>query len=133
AYAELRVLGVPPCDIGARLVFSFVHRQPALSFLIVKVGSHLQIVRHIPRASDKEVNGISAHAVAEWKTVLAHAVRKNAVVVPDTGGATFTTGDVSISPLETEISCIIREQLWNVDADQIGATVGDGKLVPFIL
>ena len=83
--AKLSLPGKPPGHIRTTLIFSFMHRQPSLALLIVKIGPYLKSFRHVPRAADKEINAVGAHMVSERKAVLAHAVRKRSVVVPNSG------------------------------------------------
>src|SRR5215831_5372643 len=54
----LGLSGKPPGEINGRLVFAFMDRQPPSTLLIVEVVTQLQLIRQIPRASDKEIDRI---------------------------------------------------------------------------
>lgn len=114
----------PPGHISARFILSFVHRQPSLSFLIVEVASYLKIIHHVPRAADKEIDAVGAHMVSKRKAILAHAVRKGAVVVPNAGEVItgLPSCVIRIGELDSKIGRVLGKQLRDIQSDQIGRT-----------
>src|SRR5690349_25063377 len=75
----------PPGQINGRLLLAFMYRLSLPTFLIIQIGAELQIVREITRAPDEEIDAVGAHAMAERKPILPHAVGKGSVVVPNAG------------------------------------------------
>jgi hypothetical protein len=109
AEAELPSFRKPPSDIGGAFILAFMHRQTSLSLLIIEVGSYLNILRHIARTANEEIDRVGSHMVPERKPILAHAIRKRAIVVPgvDQMIAGLTPGEIRIRELDAEIGRII--------------------------
>src|SRR5215813_6113438 len=112
-----------------------MNRQTSLAFLVVQVASYLEIVRHVPRAADKKINAVCAHMVPEGKTVLAHAIRKGSVVVPNTGELItgLSSGVVGIGELDAKICRVLGKQLRDIQSNQIRRATRYRKFAPLIL
>src|SRR5262249_15602549 len=109
-----------------------MNRQTSLAFLVVQIASYLEIFCHVSRAADEEINGVSAHAVAEGKSILPHAIRKDSVVVPITNRPSFSPRKVCICNFDTEVQRVPLKDLRDVHAGKICSTAGKRKLAPFI-
>ena len=114
----------PPGHISA-LLHTFVRAPATLS---VVPGSQscfrLESLRHVPRAADKEINAVGAHMVPKRKAILAHAVRKGAVVVPNAGEVItgLPSCVIRIGELDSKIGRVLGKELRNIQSDQIGRT-----------
>lgn len=124
----------PPGQINGRLLLAFMYRLSPPTFLIIQIGAELQIVREITCAPDEEIYAVGAHAMAERKPVLPHAVGKGPVVVPNAGQvvARFSTGIIRIRVFDPEIRGVPGKHLWNIDTGQKGGATWNGNLAPFI-
>ena len=113
---KLSLPGEPPRHICAGFVFALMRRQTSLAFLIIERAAYLESIRHVPGAPDKEINAVCPHMVSERKAVLAHAVRKSAVVVPSPRKlGTVPTRIICVGEFDPQICRAIAEELWNVD------------------
>lgn len=124
----------PPCQINGCLLLAFMYRLSLPTFLIIQIGAELQIVREITCAPDEEIDAVGAHAMAEWKPILPHAIGKAPVVVPNAGQvvACFSAGVIRIRIFDPEVCGVPGKHLWNIDTGQKGGATWNGNLAPFI-
>ena len=124
----------PPGQINGRLLLAFMYRLSSPALLIIQIGTELQIVREITCAPDEEIDAVGAHAMAERKPILPHAVRKGPVVVPNAGQvvARFSAGIIRIRVFDPEVGGVAGEHLGNIDTAEKGGATWNGNLAPFI-
>ena len=100
---------------------------------MIKIRAELQCLRQIAGRSDKKIDSIGSHMVAERKPPKAHATGIDPVVVPDLRQLGMSlASEIGIGVFDPQIHSIALKHLWDIDASQERRPTWDRKLRPFI-